>query len=258
MNIVSYNRNAWNLQSNSRCRWCQPVDSETITRARNDDWSVILTPNKEVPLNWFGPLAGARTLCLASGGGQQAPTLAAAGANVVSFDNSDEQLSKDRMVADREGLRLETRRGDMADLSTFEDESFDLIFHPVSNVFSESVRPVWKECYRVLSKGGRLLAGFMNPAFFLFDHEEAEESGVLQVKYRLPYSDLSDLEHDKLEWIRKKEIPLEFGHTLQDQIGGQLDAGFVISGLYEDDWDDTATPLNKYASLYIATLARKF
>lgn len=40
------------------------------------------------------------------GGGQQAPVLAAAGADVVSFDLSDEQLRKDLDVAERENLVL--------------------------------------------------------------------------------------------------------------------------------------------------------
>ncbi len=129
-------------------------------------------------------------LCLASGGGQQAPILAAAGATVTSFDNSEEQLAKDRFVAERDSLELSTVQGDMADLSQFQDETFDLIFHPVSNVFVEDVTPVWRGCYRVLKEGGRLLAGFMNPMFFLFDHEEVEKSGIFHAKYSLPYSDL--------------------------------------------------------------------
>ena len=118
-------------------------------------------------------------LCLASGGGQQGPILAAAGANVTVFDNSPNQLAQDRLVADREGLTIETVLGDMADLSAFPDARFDLIFHPVSNVFAPDVRPVWKEAFRVLRPGGSLLAGFMNPVQYLFD-DIALERGELQ------------------------------------------------------------------------------
>jgi len=257
MNIVAYNRSAWNKQSTSGSRWSQPVDTNTIQAAREGDWSVILTPNKQVPRKWFGELSGKKVLCLASGGGQQAPVLAAAGAQVVSFDNSDEQLAKDRLVADRDGLKIETVQGDMADLSAFADDSFDVIFHPVSNVFAENIRPVWQECYRVLRTGGRLLSGFMNSLFFLFDHEEAEKTGVLQVRYSLPFSDLKSLPKQKLDQIVEERVAYEFGHTLDDQIAGQIEAGFVICGFYEDDWDDTSTPLNQYACMYISTLARK-
>jgi hypothetical protein len=40
-------------------------------------------------------------------------------------------------------------------------------------------------------------------------------------------------------------------------MGGQLAAGFVICDLYEDSWDEQATPLNRFASMYISTLAKK-
>ena len=258
MNVVAYNRAAWNKQSKAgSSRWCQPVSAEEIAAARQGRWRVILTPNKAVPESWWGGLSGKKVLCLASGGGQQAPVLAAAGAEVTSFDNSEEQLAKDQFVADRDGLTLTTVRGDMADLSVFDDASFDLIFHPVSNVFAERLTPVWQECFRVLKEGGRLLSGFMSPLYFLFDHEEAEQTGVLQVKHSLPYSDLTSLAQAKRDKITQEGLAYEFGHTLEQQIGGQLAAGFVLADLYEDDWDDQITLLNRYTATYLATLARK-
>ena len=257
MDIVEYNRASWNAQSKNGSRWCKPVSTEEIEAARNGNWKVILTPNKSVPHEWFGSLKQKRILCLASGGGQQAPILAAAGAKVTSFDNSDEQLAKDRLVANRDSLKLKTVQGNMSDLSVFEDDYFDLIFHPVSNVFVENILPVWRECFRILKWNGSLLSGFMNPTFFLFDHDEVEKTGQLKVKYPLPYSDLKDLEEEKKSRIIKEGIALEFGHTLEHQIGGQLNAGFIISELYEDYWDDESTLLNMYTPTYIATLAIK-
>lgn len=255
--LLAYQREAWNRQSKAGSPWCTPVTREQTAAARAGDWSVILTPNKKVPANWFGDATGKDILCLASGGGQQAPILAAAGANVTSFDNSNEQLAKDALVADRDGMSIRTIQGDMADLSAFADASFDLIFHPVSNVFAPEVRPVWKECYRVLRNGGRLLTGFMNPVFFLFDHEDAENDGKLEVKYSLPFSDLESLPKEKLKKIESAGYAYEFSHSLEDQIGGQTDAGFLIADLYEDNWNDQASPLNKFSPMYVATLARK-
>jgi hypothetical protein len=48
---------------------------------------------------------------------------------------------------------------------------------------------------------------------------------------------------------------LEFGHTLDDQIGGQIIAGFVLTGFYEDIDPDTI--LSKHIPAYIATKAIK-
>lgn len=257
MDPVEHNRAAWNRLAREGIRWSQPVGPEVIAAARAGRWEVILTPNKPVPRAWFGELAGKDVLCLASGGGQQAPVLAAAGGRVTSFDNSDEQLALDRLVANREGLELRTVRGDMRDLSVLPDDSFDLIFHPVSNVFCPDLAPVWRECHRVLRPGGSLLAGFMNPAAFLFDGEEVKRTGELKVRYALPYSDLADLPAERRERVVENGEPFEYGHTLDDQIGGQLRAGLVLADLFEDDWSDEATPLNPFMKVFLATRAVK-
>src|SRR5512133_3785748 len=133
MDVRSYNRDAWNREvEGGQSRWTQPVDSEIIAKARKGEFSILLTENIPVPQRWFPPLQDADVLCLASGGGQQGPVLAAAGARVTVFDNSPNQLARDRMVAERDGLVIRTVQGDMADLSELASESFDLIFNPVS------------------------------------------------------------------------------------------------------------------------------
>src|SRR5512137_332335 len=164
MDIRRYNRDAWDREVRKSNKWTVPVSADTIAKARRGDWQIVLTPTMPVPADWFPQLKGADILCLASGGGQQGPVLAAAGANVTVFDNSPRQLEQDRMVARREGLMLVTVEGDMRDLSVFADGCFDLVFHPVSNVFCPDIRPVWREAFRVLRAGRILLAGFGNPA----------------------------------------------------------------------------------------------
>ena len=145
MSVFDVNQRAWDRLVESGNRWTVPVSSEAIAKARNGDWQLVLTPSLPVPASWFPPLTSCRVLCLASGGGQQGPILAAAGANVTVFDASEKQLLQDRMVADRDGLELETIQGDMADLSCFEDGAFDFVFHPCFNCFAEDIRPVWRE-----------------------------------------------------------------------------------------------------------------
>jgi SAM-dependent methyltransferase len=253
---LEHNRQAWNRESASgTSRWCEPVSDHTIDAARRGDWQVILTPNRPVPRDWFGALEGARILCLAAAGGQQAPVLAATGAAVVSYDLSDQQLARDSALAERHGLDLRTVRGDMSDLARFGDGGFDLIFHPVSNLFVPDLDPVWQACHRVLRPGGRLLAGFMNPAYFLFDHEAIEAGAPLTATFQLPYSDASHLDAERLQRKLARAEALEFGHSLQAQIGGQLAAGFTIRGFYEDRWEQRATPLDAYLPTSMATLA---
>jgi SAM-dependent methyltransferase len=231
-----------------------PVGPGVIAAARRGDWQVVLTPTRPVPRGWFPSLAGLEVLGLASAGGQQGPILAAAGAVVTVLDNSPAQLARDRLVAEREGLEVRTVEGDMADLSAFPDGAFGLVFHPCSNCFVPDVRPVWREAFRVLRPGGVLLAGFCNPALYIFD-DALVEKGELVVRHAIPYADLTHLTARERQRYTDAGEPLVFGHTLEDQLGGQTDTGFLLAGLYEDH--DPAHPLAKFLPTFIATRAVK-
>ena len=135
------------------------------------------------------------------------------------------------------------------------DGPFDLIFHPVSNLFAQDLAPVWQGCAAVLRPQGRLLSGFMNPDFFLFDHEALDRGEALELRYRVPFASIRDFSPAQLEAARARGEAMEFGHSLADQIGGQIAAGFVIAGFYQDDWSDEATPLNAHMPTSFATCA---
>jgi SAM-dependent methyltransferase len=232
-----------------------PVSAEEVAAARRGEWSIVLTPHKPVPRAWFPDLRGIDLLGLASGGGQQGPILAAAGANVTVFDNSPAQLAQDRMVAERDGLEITTVQGDMADLSCFPPESFDLIFHACSNCFVPDVRRVWRETFRVLRSGGTLLSGFCDPVLFSVD-PKLEREGIAQLKYTIPHSDLTSLTDEERCRYTDFGEPLCFGHTLEDQIGGQTDAGFLIAGFYGDRHVE-GDVVSKYMPCFGATRAIK-
>ncbi|MFN8413503.1 MAG: class I SAM-dependent methyltransferase [Anaerolineales bacterium] len=252
MDIRKFNQEAWDRQVNSgENPWTIPVSAEVIEKAKKGEWSVLLTETLPVPRHWFPPMQNLKLLGLASGGGQQGPIFAAAGADVTIFDNSPAQLARDREVAEREGLTIHTVEGDMRDLSVFADESFDFIFHPVSNLFIHEIRPVWKEAFRVLRKGGSMLVGFMNPVFYLFDWDEMEK-GNLNVRHKIPFS---DIEAYGLERLQKEDRPAEFGHSLTDQLAGQMDAGFHLIGMYEDH--HRGAKIAEFSPTYIATRAIK-
>src|SRR5262245_50670960 len=197
MDVTEFNRFAWDKQVESGNEWTIPVSPAEIAAARAGQWSIVLTPTKPVPHDWLPPLPGLEVLCLASGGGQQGPILAAAGANVTVFDNSPKQLEQDRFVADREDLNIRTVEGDMADLRILADNTFDAIVHPVSNSYAPDVIPVWKECFRVLRNGGVLIAAFNNPVVHLMDYGDFAKTGRVEIKNRLPYSDVDSLPEEE-------------------------------------------------------------
>lgn len=206
--------------------WGVPIDTETYRRALKGDWQVVLTPTKPVPREWFGDLRGKMLLGLASGGGQQMPIFAAAGANCTVLDYSKKQLGSERMVAEREGYSIRIVRADMTQPLPFDDEEFDLIFHPVSNCYVRDVLHVWKECFRVLKRGGVLLSGTDHYINYIVD--EAEE----KIINRLPFDPLAN--PDQMKQLADTDSGVQFSHSLEEQITGQLRAGFILTDLYED------------------------
>lgn len=206
--------------------WGTPVSHEVFTAAQDGRWGVYLTPTKPVPHRWFGEMKGKKILGLAAGGGQQIPVFCALGAVCTVLDYSQRQCESERMVAAREGYWVDVIQGDMTKPLPFADESFDLVFHPVSNCYVEEVGPIFKECCRVLKKGGVLLSGLDNGINYIFDEDETT------VKYTLPFNPLKDelLYAESL----KNDWGIQFSHTLEEQLGGQLRAGFRLTDLYED------------------------
>jgi len=254
VNYLCYNRDAWNRKVERGNRWTVPVGPEEIAEARTGRPKLLLTPTKPIPRSWLPELRGRNVLCLASGGGQQGPLLAAAGANVTVVDLSPRQLEQDRLVAEREGLRIETICCDMACLSPLADQCFDLIVHPCSNCFVANIHCVWREAHRVLRPEGEMLSGFVQPFLYIFDDALTEQS-KLEVRHCLPYSDLESLSAEERQRYVDRGEPFCFSHTLADQIGGQIDAGFTLVGFYEDIGPDML--LSRYCPTFAATRARR-
>lgn len=206
--------------------WGVPISHEDYLRAKNGDWDVLLTPTKPVPHAWFGALKGKKVLGLASGGGQQMPIFAALGADCTMLDYSERQLASERLVAEREAYAIRVIRADMSRPLPFADGEFDLIFHPVSNCYVREVKPIWRECFRILKPGGLLLSGLDNGMNFLVDEDET------RIVNRLPFDPL--VNEDQRRQLEEQDCGMQFSHTLAEQLGGQLDAGFTLLALYED------------------------
>lgn len=254
--IKTYNQRAWDLSVLAENRWTVPVSSQQIEEARQGNINIVLTPKKKIPDNWLSDVRGKRILALASGGGQQAPILAAAGAQVTVLDLSAKQLGQDQKVADREGLDLELIQGSADKMDMLADQTFDLIINPVSNCFFPDLKPVWSECARVCKSGGNLLFGFNKPEVYCFDFEKAN-LGEFIMKYPLPYSDLNSLDETEKKRFMRPECPLEYSHSLTDQLGSLLRSGFSIIDLYEDEYD-TDEPINKFFPQFISVNAKRF
>ena len=255
MDYLKINKKRWNKLSQDRCPWSQRYSKERIEKAKSGLVEFAVTSQKLIPADWLPKnWKGLDVLGLASGGGQQMPLIAAAGAKVISFDFSEEQLKRDLEVCEEEGITIQTRQGEMENLSDFSDESFDFVINPVSNCYTKNVKQVWKEVYRVLRSGGILITGFNNPVAYALDTEAYEKNKELKLTRPIPWFDTDHLSQREMNDIVQKGEALEFGHSLSDLIGGQIEAGFLITGFYEDEYN---TLLDSILPWFIVTRAIK-
>lgn len=208
--------------------WTACATSEQLQEARNGRLNLKFF-DKDVPAEWLSDIKGKKILCLAGAGGLQAPLLACAGADVTVLDLSDKMLEKDRMIAKAENLPISIEKGNMCDLSRFADCTFDYILNPPSLMYVPDIRPVFKECYRVLKNSGTFIMMAPNPLNYVCDFVNDETDGYYKAVNRMPYC---SAEHDpESNWI-------EYGHTLAEYIGEQINCGFVINGYMECQLED--------------------
>ena len=206
--------------------WGIPVTHEEYENAKRGDFRVLLTPTKAVPREWLGDLRGKKILGLASGGGQQIPIFSALGAECTVLDYSEKQIESERLVAKREGYAVALYKCDMTKPLPFPDESFDMVFHPVSNCYVREVLPIFREVYRVLKKGGVFLAGLGNEVNYLVGEDEEK------IVFSMPFDPLENEEQRRL--LEETDCGMQFSHSVEEQVGGQLKMGFVLTGLYGD------------------------
>lgn len=206
--------------------WGKSISHEDYIKAKNGEWKVFLTPTVAVPIDWLGDLKRKKILGLASGGGQQMPIFNALGATCSVIDYSSKQIESEYNVAKREGYIIEAIEGDMTKKLPFDDDTFDIVFHPVSNCYVEDVQHIFNEAYRVLKKGGIFLAGLNNEINYIVDQNERE------IVWKMPFNPLQD--EKAKEFMVKEDAGMQFSHDMTEQIGGQLKAGFTLVDIYED------------------------
>ncbi len=206
--------------------WAKSISHEEYIDAKNGNWNVLLTPTVPVPHEWIGNIKDKKILGLASGGGQQMPIFNALGAKCSVIDYSSKQIESEYKVAKREGYTIEAIEGDMSKKLPFNDETFDIVFHPVSNCYVEDVQHIFNEAYRVLKKGGTFLAGLNNEINYIVDQNEKD------IVWKMPFNPLKD--EKAKEFMVKENAGMQFSHNMTEQIGGQLKAGFTLVDIYED------------------------
>lgn len=198
---------------------------------------------------------GKQVLCLAGGGDQQSAALGLLGADVTVLDFCETQLERDREAALHYGLDVRTVLGDMRDLSCFDDDGFDMVWHGHSLNFVPDAGTVFDEVTRVLRAGGQYRMTCWNPAGHGLDPRSWNGTGYVltepyeegkEVHAQDPFWDLVgwDGEGSLAQWAKQDHQdepkirirgPREFRHTLGTVVNGLISRGFTIEGLWEED-----------------------
>lgn len=228
------------------------ISHEDFMRAKGGELKVSLAGIKTVPIEWFPDLNGKNVLALACGGGQQAPVFVAHGANVTVTDYSDHQLASETYVAEREKYDINIVKADMSKDFPFLVDTFDMIFNPISNCYIESIQSVWQECARVIRKNGVLMMAFVKEEHFMFEPDFRNEDYLIS-RHSLPFNPYRDFSEESKQKYIEEHRPFAFSHTLTEQMGGLIEAGFEITNIYEDC--DGGGLFDKYMNSYVAVRA---
>lgn len=207
--------------------WSACATPEQMEKARLGKPELLFGEDDFIPAPWLSNLQGKRVLCLAGAGGLQGPLLAAAGAHVTVLDLSTQMLAHDRAMALQWKLSMNIRRGNMCDLSCFEEASFDLVINPPSLFYVPDVVPVFHQVHRVLRPGGSFILCSSSPIAYVCEYDEDRKQYI--ACNRMPYR--SQEHASQGDWV-------EYGHTMESYLGGLIGAGFVITGYKEKQMDD--------------------
>jgi 2-polyprenyl-3-methyl-5-hydroxy-6-metoxy-1,4-benzoquinol methylase len=228
--IAKYNQERWEDLARNNVPYSRPFLDLDEKKARHE----------VDPHNKLGDIRGKDVLCLAGGGGQQSAAFGLLGANVTVLDFSEIQLQRDRQTAEHYGHKVTTIKGDMRDLSCFDKESFDMVWHAHSLNFIPDIKVVFKEVAGVIRKGGIYRLSAANPFVEELWSPNWTGKGYLLTE---PYKDGMEVDIDDTYWDiscedgsqRKVKGPREFKHTLSTLVNGLIEQGFVIQGIWEHE-----------------------
>ncbi len=181
-------------------------------------------------------LQGARVLALAAGGGWDPVLFARLGSVTTLFDISRRQLETVRALARKQRAAIRIIQGNMKDLSRFDEESFDVVWHCHSLVFIDDAARVLGEVGRVLAPRGTYLLSTMHPTTLRLYGTYEGRGWRPRTSYfadrPMPYGSEWDA-----TWVygRKRLVAptLEYGHRFETIVNGIAAAGMMVDGLWE-------------------------
>jgi len=213
------NRSAWNRLADTGSQFAETATDEECRNPLG-----TLDSRGWIPRS----VAGMNVLCLAGGGGWQSVLYASAGANVTVVDVSDSMLRLDQQECRRRGLKVQTVRTTMEDLSMLAEDFYDIVHQPVSTCYIPDLTPVYREIARVLRDDGLYISQHKQPVSLQVSHRNERDQFVIGVEYfhRGPLPQLPDTHY-------REAGTTEYMHRLEQLLGSLCRSGFVIDDFSE-------------------------
>jgi len=128
----------------------------------------------ESDLRLLGQVSGRRILELGCGAGAGAVALAKAGARVIAVDDVAANLSDTRERADREGVKVETHHGPLAELAFVRADTIDAAVSTYGLATVDDRDRVFRQVHRVLRPDRPFVFSLPHPAFVMLDPAATE------------------------------------------------------------------------------------
>jgi SAM-dependent methyltransferase len=128
----------------------------------------------ESDLKLLGRVDGRRILELACGSGANAVALAKAGARVVAVDDDATSVAETRDRAEREGVRVETHHGPLAELAFVRADTIDAAVSTYGLATVDDPDRVFRQVHRVLRTDRPFVFSLPHPAFVTLDPAGSE------------------------------------------------------------------------------------
>lgn len=198
----------------------------------------------ETKLHLLGMVTGKHILEIGCGSGRNCVALARAGATVTGVDVSDIQIEFAHQLAAAEGITIDFRCSDAADLSFLADASQDRVLAVYLFPYIEDAPALLTECARVLRPGGQIVISQDHPIRACYWDQERREESILPTR--------SYFERRPLHWsFVETGTPMISHHRTIGQWFSLLrESGFVMQkilefplppGVADEPWADEYT-----------------
>lgn len=181
---------------------------------------------------WLGGnIRGWRVLCLAAAGGRHSALYNAAGADVTVVDISPGMLELDRRVAAELRFNVRLIQASMTSMPMLENGEFDLVVHPVSTCYVQSIGAVFVEVARVLRPGGLYVSQHKSPMNLQCSLQPDRGKYFVETEVGRTAQSVGHGESSPL----RESFATEIAHSLEAILGGICRAGMAIEDISEPD-----------------------